>query len=223
MINYIWLDDKTSIKNQLPSNFKSVAIILNPFIQMPIDWEHLQSKRQNEKIYPSNEEIIRYGKPALWSDIEQESGLKNHKELALALKTSIGALKNEYSRSDLEEKINLREGIYYPNEDFISVLLIEDFLKILSSKGANNIYFSAPINNRDGMLQLSTTAPLEICDITDKELILTDENLEFAFMSFYDSFITLFLAKEENISNIIQTMNWEAFICDNSTKVNWYL
>lgn len=223
MIDYIWLDDKTSIKNQLPSNFKSVAIILNPFIQMPIDWEHLQSKRRNEKIYPSNEEIIRYGKPALWSDIEQESGLKNHKELALALKTSIGALKNEYSRSDLEEKINLREGIYYPNEDFISVLLIDDFLKILSSKGANNIYFSEPINNRDGMLQLSTTAPLEICDITDKELILTDENLEFAFMSFYDSFITLFLAKEENISNIVQTMNWEASICDNSTKVNWYL
>ena len=38
MLDYIWLDDKSPILSQLPNNFKSAAILLHPFIQMPFGW-----------------------------------------------------------------------------------------------------------------------------------------------------------------------------------------
>lgn len=225
MIEYIWLDDKRPILNQFPSNFKSAAMLFNPFIQMPFEWVQLQSENKYEHIYPiypSNEEILKYGKPVRWREIMQESGFENYKELVLAMKTSILALKKEYLRTDLAEKIDLRKGVYYPSEDCISPFLIEGIFEILSSKGANNICFAAPIDNEKGLLQINATSLLEICDLTDQELILIDENLDFAFMSVYDSFITLFLSKEKNISNVIEVMNWEAFICDEQTSIDWY-
>lgn len=222
-MDYIWFDDKSSIKNQLPRNFKSAAIIFSPFIQMPSNWVNFKQKNQFEVKYPSDEEILRYGKAIPWKAIEQESSFNNHKELAIALKTSILALKPEYSRIDLMEKIKLKRNIYYPSEDSLSPLLIKDFLNVISSKGANNLYFSAPTQNKSGMLQIKTTTPLSICDISNGELMLADENFEFAFLSLYDSFTTLFLTREENIANIIQTLNWEAVICDDNTRINWYL
>ena len=39
LLDYIWLDDKSPILEQLPRNFKSAAILLHPFIQMPLGWE----------------------------------------------------------------------------------------------------------------------------------------------------------------------------------------
>lgn len=223
MMDYIWFDDNTPILNQLPGNFKSAAILLNPFIQMPIGWEQIQQKNSYEHIYPSNLEIMKYGKPIMWKSVMQDSGFKNYKELAFVLKTSIWALRGVYEGPDLTKKIKHREGMYYPNADSVSVFLIEDFLKILSSKGAKYLNFSAPIDDKNGKKLISETTAFEINRITDKELILTDENLDFAFMSVYGSFMTIFLAVEENIDSIFKSMHWEGIICDNYTILNWYL
>ena len=53
--------------------------------------------------------------------------------------------------------------------------------------------------------------------------MLVDENFEFAFLSLYDSFSTLFLTREKNIASVVQTLNWEAVVCDDKTRLNWYL
>lgn len=222
-MDYIWFDDKSSIINQLPRNFKSAAIILSPFIQMSSNWVNFKQKNRFEVKYPSDEEILRYGKAISWKTIEQESSFNNHKELAVALKTSILALKPEYSRIDLMEKINLKRNIYYPSGDSLSPLLIKDFLNVISSKGANNLYFSAPTQIKSGILQIKTTTSLDICDISNGELMLADENFEFAFLSLYDSFSTLFITREKNIASVVQTLNWEAVVCDDNTRLNWYL
>jgi hypothetical protein len=42
-------------------------------------------------------------------------------------------------------------------------------------------------------------------------------------MSLYDSFTTLLFAKDENIEHIVQSMDWEAVLCDEQTFINWYL
>jgi hypothetical protein len=192
---------------------------------MPLGWT--QSKRKNpyQHIYPSNKEILKLAKPVSWNKIVQESGLATLEELAIALKTSIGALREEYARSDLADKLNtnLNPDLYYPDEDKTSVFLIKDLLKILGSKGANTLYFSEPIGDHSGSLQIKDVTPLEICELSASEFILTDENMDYAFMSVYDSFITLFLAKDENIEEIVRLMNWEAIICDNQTYIDWYL
>jgi Protein of unknown function (DUF2711) len=59
--------------------------------------------------------------------------------------------------------------------------------------------------------------------LSEAELIVTDENMDYAFLSIYDSFNTLFLSKKQNAKEIVKKMNWEAIICDNQTYLDWYL
>ena len=223
MIDYLWFDEDSPIINQLPHGFKSIAILFSPFIQMPLGWEKAKRKTTYEHIYPNDEEILRYGKSVSWEKIKNDCQFNNAKELAMALITAIGGFRKEYSRPDLAEKLNLQSGMYFPKEDSISVLMIDDILKILSSNGAKKFYFSEPVFDKSGWIEISKTNALQICGITRTEIILTDENMDFAFMSLYDSFVTLFLSKYENIENVIQKTKWEAFICGEDTYVNWYL
>lgn len=138
MLDYLWLNDKSPILNQLPTNFKSAAILLHPFIKMPLGWE--ENKRDNEydHISPSDEEILQLGKPVKWEEIMYASGLTTLEELAIALQTTIGALKRKYAREDLAERLNssITSNLYYPNEDFTTVFLVNDLLKVLDFKEA---------------------------------------------------------------------------------------
>ncbi|MCU5224616.1 MULTISPECIES: DUF2711 family protein [Bacillus cereus group] len=80
----------------------------------------------------------------------------------------------------------------------------------------------SPIFDTNGLLEVDNTTPLDIWDISNNELIITSEDNEYAFMSIFDSFTTLLLAKEENIEYIVQSMNVEAVICDKKTMIDWY-
>lgn len=224
MLDYIWLDDNSPILNQLPNNFKSAAILLHPFVQMPLGWEHNKKENEYQHIYPSNEDILKQSKPVSWEKVMHHSGLTTLSELAIALQTSISALKKEYAREDLAEKLNssFKSGLYYPDEDCTSVFLINNLLKVLSSKGARHLSYFDPILDKSGILEIKNLTPLEVCDFSLKEIIITDINMDFAFMNVYDSFTTLLMAKDENINDIVQSMNWEAIICDKKTYINWY-
>lgn len=216
LLDYILLDDKSPILAQLPSTFKSAAILLHPFVQMPLGWEKSMRKKPYEHIYPSAEEIIHNGKSVSWKEMMPYSGLHSYAELAMAMLTSIGAFTEEYKREDLAEKLhsNLKEDLYYPTEDYTSIFLLHKLLKLLGSKGAKNLYFSEPILDTSGLLEINNTTPLDIWDISNNELIITGKDNEYAFMSIFDSFTTLLLAKEENIEYIVHSMNVEAVICD---------
>ncbi|WP_244235278.1 DUF2711 family protein [Paenibacillus lautus] len=63
MLDYIWIDDETSILNQVKSQYKYALIITNPFIQMTQGWYNNKKISVLEYTYPTNEEIIEYGKP----------------------------------------------------------------------------------------------------------------------------------------------------------------
>lgn len=224
MLDYIWLDDKSPIVKQIPRNFKSAAILLHPFIQMPLGWEQNKRKNEYEHIYPTDEEILLSGKPVSWETMIHQSGLKNLEELAIALKTSIGALRGKYAREDLAEKLNssIKSDLYYPYEDYPTVFLITDLLNVLSSKGATQLSYSDPLLDKSGVLEIKNINPLEACELSLNELMITDENMDFAFMNVFDSFITIIMVKDDNINDIVKSMNWEAIVCDKNTYVNWY-
>lgn len=73
-----------------------------------------------------------------------------------------------------------------------------------------------------GILENKKIASLEVCELSLKELIITDENMDFAFMNVSDSFITILMAKDEDIMDIVKSMKWEAIECDEKTYINWY-
>jgi len=224
VLNYIWLDDKSSIINQLPRKFKSAAILLHPFIQMPLGWEQNKRKNEFEHIYPTDAEILLSGKPVSWETIVHQSGLRNIEELAIALKTSIGALRKEYAREDLADKLNssIKSDLYYPNEDFPTVFLVNDLLTVLSSKGAKSFSFSDPIQDKSGNVDFKNLDPSKVSELAQNEVIIADEHLDYAFMNVFDSFITIIMAKDFSINDIVKSMKWEALECNKNTNINWY-
>lgn len=93
LLDYIWLDDNSPILEQLPSNFKSAAILLHPFVQMPLGCGKSVRKRPYEHIYPSAEEIIHDGKPISGKGMLSHSGLNSYAELAKVMLPSIKNIK----------------------------------------------------------------------------------------------------------------------------------
>lgn len=224
MIEYININDKSPILHQVSPSFKSGALLFHPFVQMPSGWTNNKRENPYQHIYPNDKEILNEGKPISWEEMMAVSGIKTKNEIALALMSS-GALNEKYARNDLADKLleNTGTDVYYPTEDNSSVFLIHSLLEVLGSKGAENLSFSDPIFDQSGYLSLKEMTPLDICNLSAAELIVADENKDYAFMSVYDSFTTLFLAKEDNIEDIIQLMEWEAFICTEETMINWFL
>ncbi|PGK51804.1 hypothetical protein CN918_28850 [Priestia megaterium] len=223
-MDYIWLTDESPILSQIPTKFKSAALILHPFIQMSLEWEETKKQNPFTHVYPDDEEMLKLGKPVSWSEIMNMSGLNSYHEVALSLLSSIGALSTRYARRKSKNilKLRLEPGVYFPPEDTTPVYILEDVLKVMSRNGAATFHYSEPLCGKDGVLYIEETIPLDIIDLAEKELILIDENKDFVFMNMYDSFVTLFISTEENIEEIIKEQNWEAIICDNNTTTNWY-
>jgi hypothetical protein len=226
LLDYIRLDTKSTILKQISNNFSSGAILLHPFIQMPLGWTiDKQNQQPHKHIYPTDEETMDQAMPVLWRTILNDSGIASLAELEVALLTSIGAINKKYAKPGLANKLedNLREDIYYPTEDKTSVLLLKDILDVLGSNGAELLHYSEPIFDKSGSLEIKNINPLDIYGLSEAELIVTDENLDYAFLSIYDSFNTLFLSKKQNVKEIVKKKNWEAIICDNQTYLEWYL
>ncbi|MEK3712078.1 DUF2711 family protein [Bacillus sp. FSL K6-1005] len=224
MLEYIWLDDESPILKQLPVEYTSAAILFSPFIQMPEGWEKAKRKNEYEQIYPNDQEVREKGKAVTWKEIMSSCGFQTHAELGLALKTSIFALRDEYAREDLAERLhtNLKGDLFYPSEDHISNFHIPGLVKVLRYNGSNRFYYSEPIVENSGFLDTTEANLRMVLDEAAAELMLTDEKMDFVFMSVYDSFINVFLAKDEKIHDMVQGMGWEAMFCDESTYISWY-
>jgi len=221
LLDYIRLDWDLPILSQLPNGFKSAAILLHPFIQMPSGWE--KSKRENpyQHIYPSDEEMFNLGEPISWKEVMSKSNLRSYKELSVALQTLTDTSSDKYKK--LASYIKVNPDFYYPEEDRTSLFILNSLLKILCSKGANTLYFSEPIHDTNGSFKINDMSSLEIANLSPNESIITDENMDFAFMGIYDLFITLLLAKDTNIEDTIKSLNLEALICDKETYLNSFI
>lgn len=226
MLNYIWLDDTKPILTQVKDKFRFAYIITNPLILMSDDWIKKHGDDETGLPYPSGKEVIKYGKPMLWSEVIKVTGLNDFESLALAMKTYISALNKDFARNDLMEifKNELPDDVYLPNEDKISPFIIPTIIDVLRSSGTTNkLQYSDPIFDVAGELSLDSTSILDIYELAPSEVILTDEANRVAFMSVYDSFITLMLSNDPDAIDIVINSGWEVIECTSSTRINWYL
>jgi hypothetical protein len=154
-MNYIWFNYEAPILEQLPHPFTEAAILLNPFIQMPLGWTDVK-RNEYDHVYPELKESLQLGRPKPWKEVMHDTGIQSYQELAVALKTSISAFKKEFARPDLAALLNnnLSKDLYYPREDKISEFLISDILDVLGSNGADTFLYSDPILTRLVICQL---------------------------------------------------------------------
>lgn len=87
-----------------------------------------KAKRKNdyEHIYPNDEEIREKGKAVSWKKVMSSCGFQTHAELALALMTSIGALRDECARQDLAK-------LLHANIKKVSFVLVRTIFQIFIS------------------------------------------------------------------------------------------
>ncbi|WP_409292882.1 DUF2711 family protein [Peribacillus sp. SCS-37] len=223
MLDYIRLNEEEPILPQVSMYIQSAAFLLHPFVQMPKGWERKKRERPLQHIYPNDEEILKLAKPVSWKEICRISGLQSSKEVALAL--AYNALRRKYKRGDLSNKLDLaldNSDMYWPMEDTYSIFHIKSILCLLGSRESSTFFYSEPLEGKKGQLPIGIN-PLEISNLSSAELIITEKNTEFAFMTLYDQYTTLFFSKEPTISGIIEKMKWEAVICDSDTSEYWYL
>lgn len=79
-------------------------------------------------------------------------------------------------------------------------------------RGGRRINYSDPVFDKSGWLKIGEINTLDISEITHSELVITDVNSNFGFMTIYATFITLFFSNHENISEIVELMGGEAII-----------
>ncbi|PTN30966.1 DUF2711 family protein, partial [Bacillus sp. Rc4] len=160
------------ILKQIPVEYTSASILFSPFIQMPEGWEKAKRKNEYEHIYPNDEEIREKGKAVSWKKVMSSCGFQTHAELALALMTSIGALRDESGKGDLAEllRANLKGDLFYPSEDHISHFHIPSLIKVLSYNGSNQFYYSEPIWENRGFLDITEANLRTVLDEAAAEL-----------------------------------------------------
>lgn len=168
--------------------------------------------------YPTDDDIIKNGKIVKWEYMIKECGFNNFSEISVALRTSIGALKKDFARQDLCEKLISfcdSHQIWTPTEGHFNTLIIFEIKKILKSKNLLEII----IQNEWG---------------DEREEILVDEldnkinygikniysiNKEIIFSIDWDSFYFLFCSKRELIDKHLDY--FEGFYCDDEISHSW--
>ena len=206
--------------NELPKGYKFAAKIFYPFVKMLNDWKY------EDDNYPTNEDLLRFGKPLSWEEIRKDSGLINISEMSIAV-TAAAVLadgyfgRKIYQRPDLAKKLDesLTENILYPMMDKISVFLIHRILSVLASKGAKSIKY-ATLYGEQGTHEIKDLKLETINLLCDNIITISDENEEFVFTCDFDEVQARLIAKEDCREVLIRN-GLEGIIYGEKTPLLW--
>jgi len=176
--------------------------------------------------YPTDDEILAYGKVVTWQYILENAGFKNLGEISLALRTSIGALNKEFKTSHLIkvlDEFTIHNSIYHPVEGRITILSLIQIYHCLFAMKKFDIVIADEFFQDSTTISLSTVTCSEFISKvkgyvyffpTDKSILFTIE---------WDSFFFLICGDQLSLDFIINNFDFEGFYCDSDTMHNWDL
>ena len=206
--------------NELPKGYKFAASIFYPFVEMPNDW------KLEDYTYPTNEDLLRFGKPLSWAELMKDSGLNNIADMSIAV-TAASVFADgyfggkTYQRPELAKKLNesITGNILYPMMDGISVFLIHHILSVLASKGAKSIKY-ATLYGEQGTHKIKDLKLETINLLCDNIITISDENEEFVFTCDFDEVQARLIAKEDCREVLIRN-GLEGIIYGEKTPLLW--
>ncbi|MGZ5280640.1 MAG: DUF2711 family protein [Bacteroidia bacterium] len=179
----------------------------------------------SNKDYPTDEEVYKSGKIISWDTIVKGSGLANYSELNKALRTSIGALRQDFQRPELTEKLNNYTGIHniwHPTEggfDTISKISIYNAFKLL---GKNQVIVIDEFYETTSTLELNNLTEIDFAEkVGYKDYFIFSSDKELLFTIEWDSFFFLIATDKDKMNKIISGKLFEGFLCDEKTEHNW--
>jgi hypothetical protein len=166
---------------------------------------------------------VALGKPVSWEQVRSACGFESLSDVAIVLAST--SLLEKYQRPDLEDKLSnaYPTDFFWPMEDRVSIFLCEGVLKNFSSNGSRSFYFSEPVDDTAGHINVETCSLATIPELAPAEIMLIDDSLQSVFLSQYNLCFTIFLSKEQDIRKLIANFKWEAVICKATTKSYWFI
>lgn len=212
-MHFFWIEHIDPILSQIPDYYKSAALILHPFVEMP----------ERFTDYPTTEQQMQYGKPIPWETVCQLCHFKRKEDVLLALLTDSDALLEPFARPDLAEQLHkhLPEHIFYPTSDETSPLLWPAFLKLLIKNKSKKLYWSSPIIQQSSVLPLDFVDPQLFVNLPEQELLVSNETLSTVWLSRFDSFVTTYLSSTVLDEQLLKSLGLETIICNEHTPL-WF-
>ncbi|MGD6968348.1 DUF2711 family protein [Rossellomorea vietnamensis] len=216
--------EKDPLLSNLPTGYKFAANIFFPFIKMPADWKSDKSDSPHQ-YYPIKEDILKYGKPVSWNSLRKKCGFDSLGETSKAVIASTfgSGVREIYRRPDLAKRLErvLDKQTYYPMEDEISVLLIDDIVAILASKGAKHLNYLTIYGEKQTytLTEIDTDIKISLSS-SSGPVTITDENEDFVFTCYFDEVSAIFFAKED-AKDLLEKTQLEGIIYDKNTPLIW--
>lgn len=212
-MNYTSLNYTEPILTQIPKTYKSAALLLHPFVQMPKDFGKKASLQEQ----------LQYGMAITWHEIMELCDFQSLGDVLLALLTQSLAIGAPYARLDLAQKLNntLPKNILLPTHDKISPFLWSPFLKAIQRNKSSQLYWSSPILRRSITIPLNLLTADFFFNLSNQDCLLADAQQQFVWISPLDGYATVFLSYEAEIESLLQLLKIEAIVCDESTML-WF-
>ncbi|GAM15308.1 DUF2711 family protein [Mesobacillus selenatarsenatis] len=207
--------DKDPIIELLPEGYRTAAVVFYPFFKMEPGW--------NSIVAPSDEEVYRFASPVSWKEIKNRTCLDKISDVSIGVKAYVtgGCGVKLYQRMDLVERIQraIEPDLFFPYEDQFSVLLIDDMLKVLVSKGATKVIYNKLLEGEGDfeLKELSHNQKLFLCS---GPILLMDEHKEFVFTCYFDEASMVFFTKEDNLDCLNGT-KFEGVFLKKETPLIW--
>ena len=176
--------------------------------------------------FPTDEEILAKGNIISWEDIVKGAGLNDKSELNRGLKTSIGALKEEYRKEEFAEKIRnytSENSIFHPVEGRFDIFIKAAMYKIFKLFNKNKVKIVEEFYDKEKLVLLDEITEESFCEyinIDDRYIYSKDK--EILFTIDWDSFFFILGTKNEAMMQKIISNNLvDGFLCDSETSHYW--
>lgn len=206
--------EKDPVIDLLPDGYKSAAVIFSPFFKMP--------DGRNSPDGPSDEEVYQFADRVSWKEVQIRTRLDRIADVSIGVTAYVtgGCGINIYKRMDLFEKIQkaIDPDVFFPHEDQFSVLLIDDMLKVLGSRGADKVLYNKLDGDGEFVLnEINLKQKLYLCS---GPTLLMDEQEQFVFTCFFDEASMVFFTKEHDF-NCFKGTAFEGVYLEKETPIIW--
>ena len=196
--------------------FLSAAIVFHPFFKIP--------KNLIKGEYPSIQEIVEEAESISWKDVMKQIEFNSYKELTLALDGYYwGFPKDDKQKFLLEYLVErLPQDTYIPYEDMISPFILQSFISYLKQRGDNMMNYQVFHDEKPTEVDLNQVDINIIRDICEQPTTVISIDGNIALTCYFDSSYSLLLSKENNIEQLVESMNVESMVCDETMTSDWF-
>ncbi|MGM0845203.1 MAG: DUF2711 family protein [Bacillota bacterium] len=210
------------IRSFLPSGYTSAAIVLHPFVRMPLDWMPEKSDKPH-MVFPTKEDALSLGTPVSWESVRNEAEMNSIKELALGLNMWIGGIQPKYENPAIYKKLKsiIGSSLFPPKEDGLSEMLIDSFIDVIRTNGSKSLHFEK-ITNGSGSFIIDEISAEDKIFLCSEPITLYDEKEDLMITCYYDEPYSFIISKS-SLEELFESKGWEGILCDKKLTHAWFL